>query len=168
MSRKPAPVQTSVYQWRPRTMFNIDPQVAGIELDKIKGHNSGEITPEAVVKAAEPETSPLHILFEWDDAKAAAQQRLTTAGLLIRSIVVTVTSATPSAPRPINVSVAAAPSETGAAAARVVSEAEQRAAKVVAGWDDLQRWMSKYSAMPEFAQIAGVLSALLPKKDKAA
>jgi hypothetical protein len=146
--------------------FNIDPQIAGAELDKIKGHNSGEITPEAVVKAAEPATSPLHALFEWDDAKAAVQQRLTTANLLIRSIVVTVTSAGPQAPQPINVSVTAAPASGGTASARVVSEAELHQAKVQRGWEELGKWLKTYSTLPEFEQIGGVVQALLPKETK--
>lgn len=166
MSRKPAVIQTSVYQWRPRMKFNIDPQVAGIELEKIRGHNSGDLSPEAVVKSAEPETSPLHALFEWDDAKAAVQQRLSTANLLIRSIVVTVTSAGPQAPQPINVSVTASAAPGGTASARVVSEAELHQAKVQRGWEELGKWLKTYSGLPEFEQIGGVVQAMLPKEQK--
>lgn len=159
----------NVYQWRPRTKFDIDPQLAGQELEKIKGHNSGEVTPEAVIKAAEAATSPLHSLFEWDDAKAAQQQRLTTAGLLIRSIVVTIVSEGPQEPTEMTVAVTEdAPQSQGSAAVHVLSEAELHASKVERGRTELQKWIATYAGLPEFAQIGGVLAALLPAKDKAA
>lgn len=49
----------------------------------------GEITPENVVKAAEPVDSPLHDWFEWDDKAAAHQYRLEQARQLIRIVKVT-------------------------------------------------------------------------------
>jgi len=157
----------SVYQWRPRTKFDIDAQVAGEELDRIKGHNSGDLTPDMVIKAAEDTKSPLHGVFEWDDSKAAHQHRLTVAGQLIRSIVVTITPASDAAPKPINVTITPAASGGGTAAARVVSEAELHAQRVERGWADLDKWIRTYGALPEFAQVAGVvqvLSAQRPSK----
>lgn len=168
MKKPTAVIQTSVYQWRPRMKFNIDPQLAGTELEKIRGHNSGDLSPEAVLKAAEQETSPLHPLFDWDNDRAAHQHRLGTANLLIRSIVVTVTSAGPQTPQPINVSVTASTAAGGTASARVVSETELHQAKVQRGWEELDKWTKIYAGLPEFAQIGMVLSAFLPKKDKAA
>lgn len=46
--------------------------------------NDGILTPEAVVEAAQPKTSPLHPHFEWDNKKAAHQYRLDQARELIR------------------------------------------------------------------------------------
>lgn len=43
------------------------------------------LTPSNVVEDAKDPTSPLHALFEWNDAKAAERQRLDTARLVIRS-----------------------------------------------------------------------------------
>lgn len=51
----------------------------------------GCITPEAVVKAAENPNSPLHGLFEWDDAIAGHKYRVEQAREVIRSIKLTVT-----------------------------------------------------------------------------
>lgn len=45
----------------------------------------GHLTPEAVLAAAEPDDSPLHKFFTWDDSEAAAKQRLSEAGHLIRT-----------------------------------------------------------------------------------
>jgi hypothetical protein len=49
----------------------------------------GQLTPEIVLEAAKPKTSPLHRFFQWDNTKAAAQYRLVQAACLIRRIKVT-------------------------------------------------------------------------------
>lgn len=56
----------------------------------------GEISAEAVLKAAKNPRSPLHALFEWDDSKAAHQFRLDQARGVIRDykVVVTTTNTT--------------------------------------------------------------------------
>jgi hypothetical protein len=46
----------------------------------------GLVHPQAVVEAARDPASPLHALFEWDDAKAAEEYRIQTARTIIRSI----------------------------------------------------------------------------------
>ena len=52
---------------------------------------SGQIalSPEAVVEAARPRTSPLHNSFEWDNRKAGEAYRILQAQVLIRSMKVT-------------------------------------------------------------------------------
>jgi len=47
----------------------------------------GVISPEKVVDAARPKTSPLHDYFIWDDGEAARQYRLEQARRLIRVVV---------------------------------------------------------------------------------
>lgn len=49
----------------------------------------GNLTPAIILRAAKPETSPLHGLFCWDDTRAAHEYRLIQAGHFIRSIKVT-------------------------------------------------------------------------------
>lgn len=46
----------------------------------------GELTPQAVVDEARPETAPLHNRFEWDDAAAGEAYRRVQASELIRSV----------------------------------------------------------------------------------
>lgn len=54
---------------------------------------NGRLTPDDVVADAQNPDSPLHELFQWDDAKAAHQHRLDQARQLITTIrVVTKTS----------------------------------------------------------------------------
>jgi hypothetical protein len=55
----------------------------------------GLIKPQAVVDAARDPASPLHGLFEWDDAAAAKKQRLATARQIIRSVTFRVQSLGP-------------------------------------------------------------------------
>jgi hypothetical protein len=154
----------AVYTWRPRTEFNIDAQVAGEELARIKGHNSGDLTPDMVVKAAEDAKSPLHSVFEWDDAKAAQQQRMSTAKLLIRSVVVTVAPANTNTAESVNVSVSSAANAGGAGPARVVTEAELHQQRVQRGWEGLDQWVKTYGNLPEFTQVAGVLGVLVSQR----
>lgn len=51
----------------------------------------GSLTPEMVVREASSSNSPLHGLFEWNDARAAHQHRLDTARTLIREVRVKIT-----------------------------------------------------------------------------
>lgn len=46
----------------------------------------GSCTPHALVDVARDPASPLHKYFEWDDAKAAEQYRITQARYYMRSI----------------------------------------------------------------------------------
>jgi hypothetical protein len=47
---------------------------------------NGTITPDLVVEYAEPELSPIHDRFEWDDGLAAKRYRIEQARTLIRSV----------------------------------------------------------------------------------
>ena len=47
---------------------------------------SGDLTPDRLVTEAADEASPLHSLFEWDDAKAAHSHRVATARAVIRAV----------------------------------------------------------------------------------
>jgi hypothetical protein len=74
-----------IYRWIDGAPFNADPQAVGeaiADLDKP--------TAERIVRAAEAKRSPLHELFDWDDASAAKEHRLTIARALSRSLVISV------------------------------------------------------------------------------
>ena len=47
----------------------------------------GCLLPEQVVEAAKPVKSPLHVVFTWDDGKAAREWRLQEARRIIRVVV---------------------------------------------------------------------------------
>jgi hypothetical protein len=157
----------AVYQWKPRTDFGIDAQVAGEELEKIRGHNSGDLTPEMVITAATSKKSPLHSLFEWDDAKAGHQYRLQQAGLLIRSVVVTIVGDGPTRSGPLKVNVRRQPSRGGTAAAKVIPPEELHRQRVERGWSELEEWHMKYAVLSEFAGVAAALHGFLMTRHKA-
>jgi hypothetical protein len=56
------------------------------ELKRIAKEHRGILRPATVVKEAEPEDSPLHGCFCWDDTKAAHEFRLEQARKLIRVV----------------------------------------------------------------------------------
>lgn len=60
------------------------------ELKRIYKEKGGILRPEDVVEAAEPESSPLHDAFEWDNTKAAQRYRLHQARCLIKVTVQTI------------------------------------------------------------------------------
>lgn len=62
------------------------PQVIGDALSAIATANGGRLTPVAVVDSARDPSHPLHVHFEWDDAKAAESFRLEQAREIIRVV----------------------------------------------------------------------------------
>lgn len=54
------------------------------ELLRLAKEQAGLLTPAHVVEAAQPSTSPLHALFEWNDGDAAHQWRLHQARNMLR------------------------------------------------------------------------------------
>jgi hypothetical protein len=74
------------YTWKENTRMKIDPNLAGAELDAIH-KRYGEVTPKLVLERAISEDNPLHVGFEWDDAKAANLHRIDTARRIIRFLV---------------------------------------------------------------------------------
>lgn len=55
------------------------------ELERLTDINNGDLTPDIVLDAARPESSPLHKHFEWDDSVAAEAWRKDQARTLIQS-----------------------------------------------------------------------------------
>lgn len=75
------------YEWAPGSPFRGDPAEVGRELDAI--HNTGGLTPEAVVTAAKPKNAPLHkyIYDRTTEADALLKHRHERARKLIKAIV---------------------------------------------------------------------------------
>jgi len=60
-------------------------EVIDAELARIAGE-TGKLTPDDVLAAAQDEASPPHELFEWDDTEAARLWRIEQARAVIRSV----------------------------------------------------------------------------------
>lgn len=77
-----------VYSWKVY-QYNVPAETVGKEFEKIEKEN-GKVTSELLVKKAEPKDSPLHDLFEWDNAIAGAKYRLSQATNIIINLAVEV------------------------------------------------------------------------------
>jgi hypothetical protein len=73
------------YKWTRTPTGGYSAQVVGEELELIQ-QKAGSLTPEIVLRAATPKRSKLHDCFEWDNAVAAHEHRLSQARYLLRSI----------------------------------------------------------------------------------
>jgi len=62
-----------------------DCEIVRKTLEQLK--SEGRATPDAFLTAAEPEDSPLHKFFEWDNDRAAHEHRLLQARQLVRTVV---------------------------------------------------------------------------------
>lgn len=77
-----------VYSWK-TFQYSVSADVAGKEFEKIE-KEYGKVTSELLLQNAEPEESPLHGLFEWDDAVAGHKYRLSQATNVIINLAVEV------------------------------------------------------------------------------
>lgn len=77
-----------VYSWK-TFQYSVSADVAGKEFEKIE-KKYGKVTSELLLQNAEPEESPLHGLFEWDDAVAGHKFRLSQATNIIINLAVEV------------------------------------------------------------------------------
>ena len=75
-----------VYQWKSASRIKADANDAGAmceQLEKTVG-----LTPANLLDANRDENAPLHNEFEWNDAVAAEEYRLSQAGYIIRMLCV--------------------------------------------------------------------------------
>lgn len=80
-------MKVSEVNWKANFPHNgVSAKVALNAVERLRQKHGGQVTPEHIVEAARPAKSELHALFEWDDAKAAAEHRRAQAGRMLRSI----------------------------------------------------------------------------------
>jgi hypothetical protein len=78
------------YNWKLKGLSKgVDPFAAAKELERLQNIHIS-LSPEIIVKAAQSKRSVLHLLFEWDDTKAAYNYRIQQARTLLNNIQVTV------------------------------------------------------------------------------
>lgn len=144
--------------------------MAGEELEKLRGDNSGDLDPAAVVEAARKRTSPLHSAFEWNDSKAATAHRLQQAGRLISALIVTVVNeqgTTVAESISVNVKRGRSARGEGATTAHVFSAEELSAQRLKKGWSELEQWLSTYGGLPEFTTLSTVVGGFLAARNEA-
>ncbi len=75
--------RTSTYAWK--WTMPVSAEIVGQELEAIQEEH-GELTPDAIVDAARPDSNPLHKLFTWDDTVAGQLHRRNEARLILRNL----------------------------------------------------------------------------------
>mgnify|MGYP001589404350 CR=1 FL=1 len=138
------------------------------ELERLRqASKDGVLHPEAVVRAAEPEKSPLHRFFTWDDTEAARKQRLMEARHLIR---VTVT-VLPGTTEPVRAFVSLRADRpkakrgqvTGGGGFRttesVMSDDEMRELLLQDALAEMQNFQRKYRTLSELASVFHVMAS---------
>ena len=123
----------------------------------------GALDPLAVVEAAEPEESPLHSFFEWDDGKAAQQHRLAQARKLIRVAVTIIPTVNT---EPVRAYVSLTPlrrSGDGSyrSTVEVLSDREMRAQALADALRALSALERQYAHLRELRPVWAALSQIL-------
>jgi hypothetical protein len=158
-----------VYKWKAHASFGVAAQVAGEELERLRGSKNTPLIAADVVKAARSPKSPLHPAFEWDDKKAAHHYRLDQAGQLIRSVIVTVVDGKPQA-APVRAFVSVGQGEErGYTSVSVAMGDEVMRAQVIArAWKELEDWRKRYEDLLEFSKLFDVIDEVHEKIPQAA
>jgi hypothetical protein len=118
------------------------------------------ISPEKVVEAAKPKTSPLHDYFTWEDGEAAHQWRLEQARHLIR-VVVDIIELPDKSQREVRVFVSL-PSDRNSEGgyrvmSRVLDDEEKKKEMLEDAMRELIRFREKYDMLKE---LAGIFKAI--------
>ena len=129
----------------------IDAQAAGESLDALRS-KLGVLTAEGVLVAAKPKRSKLHKAFEWDDSVAAQKHRLWQAGMLIRSVCVTVVNGEPS--EPVRAFVVISNGEDSYVnVVDAMADPAMRAQVLARAESEFLAWKSRYEHLEEFSEL---------------
>lgn len=153
-----------VYQWKERAVCNVDAQLAGEELERIRVLHNGRLAQEDVVKEAKAQDNPLHGAFEWNDKKAAHSWRLEQASYLIRNIVVQVNEDKDVAPIRAFVNVKRDDDQSYTSVHHAMSDAELRAQVVANAWKELEAWRKRHAELIEFARLFAVIDGQIAER----
>lgn len=154
----------AVYQWKRGSRADVDAQVVGDELERIRVHNNGRLESEDVVEASRPEDAPLHGAFIWDDAAAAEAYRVEQAKYLIRSVEIVIDKGDDRTPIRAFVSVKRDEDRSYTSTIHALSDADLRAQVVRQAWFELEAWRQRHAELLEFAKIFTAIEQARPAK----
>jgi len=147
-----------VYQWRKGARCaDIDPQVAGDEINRLEKELDRNVEAADIVKVAKAKRSPLHSAFEWDDSEAARLFRDEQARDLIANIVVVYEEPGSDEPSMIRAFVHISGESGYTNTVTAMSDVDKRQKIVEQAWKDLQIWTVKYEQYKEFAEIVSTI-----------
>jgi len=154
-----------IYQFDEAFGYKGDGQVVGKMLETVRVKNGGMLTSASVVSAAKPKKSVLHSYFEWNDAEAARQHRLTQAARLVRAVVVCPDEDTDEDFAPIRAFVAVNGGRRHGYQFMSVVEAMQEPGSRARVLDDARRdlaaWRRKYANLKAFAELYPAIDQVL-------
>ena len=117
----------------------------------------GIVKPEAVLGYAEPEDSPIHKYFEWEDSKAATMYRLNQAMHLIVEVTVEYAGGERQAYHNVVVELSEGIREQGYFPVEVVTSDEDKYRSAVAALvADLRSLQKKYEELQEMKELINV------------
>lgn len=144
-----------IYQWKPGSRLDGDPQVIGEHLERLRVANNG-LTWRLVVDDAKTVTSPLHKQFTWDESEAAEQWRLYEASLILRCILVTNTDGRLTEPTRAFVVVSENDERHYTSVQAVLNDAGLLDQVLARALKELEAFERKYQA---YQELAGVFAA---------
>lgn len=152
------------YKWVEGCRLQLDAQIVGSELERLRKKHGGEFSTKIVVKEAESIRSPLHDAFEWDNDKAAEEFRLVQAGYMIRHVVVTFESPDEDLEHEIRAFVSVKQEDAEKASytsMQVAMESpELRNQLFQQALDEINKWKMKYRHLTLFARIFAEVDAI--------
>jgi hypothetical protein len=125
------------------------------ELERLRNLRGGIITPEQVVAAAKPRSSPLHLAFTWDDGEAAHQWRLEQARHLLRVYVTVIDDGKQELQTRMFVSLSSDRRGEGGyrAITDVLGNAAMRKQLLEDARTDMMRFRQKYAGLVELSNV---------------
>jgi len=151
-----------VYSWK-TFQYSVSADVAGKEFEKIE-KKYGKVTSELLLQNAEPTESPLHELFEWDDAVAGHKYRLSQATNIIINLAVEVEKE--QKPKKIRAYYNVSDTEKKGRfinAETAFSNPDTKEIILKRAYREMQSFMQKYENLTEFAPVFSAIESI--KKD---
>lgn len=142
------------YAWVQGSKMSGDPNVVGEVCARLE--REGRLSASELVNESRAEDSPLHGMFEWDDAIAAEKYREVQASKIIRSIVVKVENA----PMPFKAFSSVAPKEY-VSTQNALSKSDTRAILLKSAKRELEAFRRKYSVLEELAEVFTAIDAVV-------
>jgi hypothetical protein len=116
--------------------------------------HGGALHPADIVKAARPESSPLHSRFEWSDTAAARKYRLWQARQLISIVVEDIGGGAEPILTRVFVSLTPDREAGGYRSLRsILQNPEQRKQLLADAFEEMERFAEKYHQLKELAQV---------------
>jgi hypothetical protein len=154
---------TKRYEWRDGRSQAVEASVVAARLDVLrKKHDRKVVEAKDFVKDAASDRSPLHPLFDWDDARCAQQHRESEARSYIRNIVVVeITNSKAKQALPAYVHIKTADRQGYAPLDEVLAEPDMAASIMQQLWRDLQALHSRYvTYAAEFGEVREIVEQL--------